>query len=125
TYQIALPPDARGNGMAIRNMTDYLFTAVTAITLFLLTHYAGLSPSAQLWLIAAVALLATLAAWWIFRREVVEPLIEVIFLITYRFRAAGPGLDSCPLRGPVIVVANHSCYMDPMLLAKVLPRTMI
>ena len=29
-----------------------------------------------------------------------------------------------PLRGPVLVVANHSGYLDPMWLAKVLPRSL-
>ena len=124
-YQIALPPDARGNGMAIRNMTDYLFTAITAVTGFLLTRYGIISQTAQLWLIAIVSLTATLISFWEFRREAIEQIIEFIFAIMYRFRAAGPGLDSFPLRGPVIVVANHSSWLDPMWLAKVLPRTMV
>lgn len=124
-YQIALPADARGNGMAIRNMTDYLFTAVTAVSLFLLARYADLSQTAQLWIIAALSLWATVASFWEFRREVCELIIEFTFAIMYRFRSAGPGLDTFPLRGPVLVVANHSAYVDPMWLAKVLPRTMV
>jgi 1-acyl-sn-glycerol-3-phosphate acyltransferase len=124
-YQIALPADARGNGMAIRNMTDYLFTAVTAVSGFLLTRYGVLSQSAQLWIIAALSFSAALISFWEFRRELIEQIIEFIFALMYRFRAAGPGLDSFPLRGPVIVVANHSSWLDPMWLAKVLPRTMV
>lgn len=125
TYQAALPPDARGNGMAIRNMTDYLFTAATAVTLFVLARQGGSSATAQLWLLAGIAAGATFASWWIFCREVVEQLIEGLFAVMYRFRAAGPGLDQFPLRGPVLIVANHSGYGDPMWLAKVLPRTII
>ncbi len=124
-YQLALPPDARRNGMAIRNMTDYLFTAVTAVSGFLLTRYGVLSQTVQLWIIAAVSLGATLISFWEFRREVIEQIIEFIFAIMYRFRSAGPGIDAFPLRGPVIVVANHSSWLDPMWLAKVLPRTMV
>ncbi len=125
TYQAAVPADARGNAMAVRNMTDYVCAAIAGIGLTILTHAADLTPSAQLWLIAAVSLLATLAAWWVFRREVWEQVIEFVFAIMYRFRAAGPGLESFPLQGPVIVVANHSAWMDPLWLAKVLPRSMI
>ncbi|HZZ77002.1 MAG TPA: MFS transporter [Gemmataceae bacterium] len=124
-YQIALPPDARGNGMAIRNMTDYLFTAATAISMFLLTRFAGATQTNQLSIITTVSAIATVAAFWEFRRELVEVIIEFLFAIMYRFRAAGPGLDTFPQRGPVLVVCNHASWLDPMWLAKVLPRTMI
>jgi 1-acyl-sn-glycerol-3-phosphate acyltransferase len=125
TYQAQVPADARGNAMAVRNMTDYVFAAVVGISMTALTHAFKLSTSAQLWIIAGVSALGTIAAWWIFRREITEQIIEFIFAVMYRFRAEGPGLDCFPLKGPVIVVANHSSWLDPMWLAKVLPRTMI
>lgn len=123
TYQAVVPPDARGNAMAVRNLTDYVCATIAGVGLYLLAHFAGFDGPMQLWLIAAIALVATLAATWIFRREIIEQLVEFPFAILYRFRAAGPGLDTFPLRGPVIVVANHSGYADPLWLAKVLPRT--
>lgn len=124
TYQAQVPDDARGNAMAVRNMTDYVCATIAGIGLTGLT-WAGMSPVAELWLVAVISALATLAAWWIFRREIWELIIEFVFAIMYRFRAAGPGLEAFPLKGPVIVVANHSSWMDPMWLAKALPRTMI
>jgi 1-acyl-sn-glycerol-3-phosphate acyltransferase len=51
--------------------------------------------------------------------------MEIVVTVMYRIRAAGPGLDHFPLRGPVIVVANHSSYCDPIWLAKVVPRALI
>jgi 1-acyl-sn-glycerol-3-phosphate acyltransferase len=123
TYQAAVPPDARGNAMAVRNMTDYVCATIAGIGLLFLAHYADFDGPRQLWLIAAISLIATLAAVWIFRREIIEQMTEFLFAIMYRFRAAGPGFDTFPARGPVIVVANHSGYFDPMWLAKVLPRT--
>jgi 1-acyl-sn-glycerol-3-phosphate acyltransferase len=125
TYQAAVPADSRGDAMAMRNMTDYVCATIAGIGLTLLTHLLALTPTMQLWIIASISLLATLAAWWVFRREVWEQVIEFPFLIMYRFRAAGPGLDTFPLKGPVIVIANHSSWMDPMWLAKVLPRSLI
>jgi 1-acyl-sn-glycerol-3-phosphate acyltransferase len=125
TYQLAVPDDARGNAMAVRNMADYICATVIAIGLFLLGRFAGFSGEHQLWLVAAIAGSGALASWWIFRREFCENIIEVLFAIMYRFRAAGPGLDNFPRKGPVILVANHSSWLDPMWLAKVLPRTMI
>jgi 1-acyl-sn-glycerol-3-phosphate acyltransferase len=125
TYQAAVPADARGNGMAVRNLTDYVCATIFGVGLFLLGRYADFSGPMQLWLIAGIASIGAVAAWWIFRREVTEQLIEFGFAIMYRFRVGGPGVEKFPLQGPVIVVANHSAWMDPMWLAKVLPRTMI
>jgi 1-acyl-sn-glycerol-3-phosphate acyltransferase len=125
TYQASVPADARGNAMAIRNMTDYVFAAVVAVGMTFLTHAFDLTPAEQLWIIAGISLLATLAAWWIYRREVVEQFVEFVFLVMYRFRAAGPGLENFPLKGPVVIVANHSSWMDPMWIAKVVPRSLI
>ncbi len=122
TYQASLPPDARGNGMAIRNFADYVCIAFAAVVLFALARL-GLAAPQRLWLIAGVTGLGAVGACVLFRREFLEQLIEFPFAVLYRFRAAGPGLDSFPTRGPVLVVANHSAWMDPLWLAKVLPRT--
>jgi 1-acyl-sn-glycerol-3-phosphate acyltransferase len=125
TYQTDVPPDARGNAMAVRNFADNVLIAFMAFVLFALANWAGWGPAAQLALVAALAAALAVASWWFLRREVVEIFVEGAFAIMYRFRAYGPGVNAFPLRGPVIVVANHACWMDPMLLAKILPRTMI
>jgi 1-acyl-sn-glycerol-3-phosphate acyltransferase len=125
TYQADVPPDARGNAMAVRNFADNVLIAVMAFTLFALANWAGWGPAAQLALVAALAAVLAVASWWFLRREVVEVFVEGAFAIMYRFRAYGPGVNAFPLRGPVLVVANHACWMDPMLLAKLLPRTVI
>ncbi len=123
TYQAVVPADARGNAMSVRNLADYVCATVAGIGLFLLGRYAGFGAKHQLLLIASISLVATIAGWWIFRREIFENIIEVVFLVMYRFRVAGPGLGKIPLKGPVLVIANHSSWMDPIWLAKVLPRT--
>ncbi len=40
----------------------------------------------------------------------------------YRVRLHGPGLDLIPRRGPLLILANHSAYLDPCWLAKMIPR---
>jgi 1-acyl-sn-glycerol-3-phosphate acyltransferase len=125
TYQADLPADARGNGMAIRNFADYLTIAVTSLILFLLAGPLETPPQVLLALLAAVCGLAACYAGYFFRREVLELLMEALFVVMYHFRTAGPGLDVFPRKGPVLVVANHSAWPDPIFLGKVLPRSIV
>ncbi len=37
-------------------------------------------------------------------------------------RSYGPGLEQFPLRGPVLVIANHAAWLDPLWVARALPR---
>jgi 1-acyl-sn-glycerol-3-phosphate acyltransferase len=126
TYQADLPADARGNGMAVRNFADYLAIAVTTLVLAVLAGSAfAVSPTVQMLLLASVAALAALYAAWFFRRAAVELLITVPVGLLYRIRATGPGLEAFPRRGPVLVIANHCAWFDPLWLGKVLPRPLI
>jgi 1-acyl-sn-glycerol-3-phosphate acyltransferase len=57
-------------------------------------------------------------------RPTLELLLEFLFLPMYRIRAHGPGVSQFPLRGPVLIVANHASYADPFWLGKVVPRAL-
>jgi 1-acyl-sn-glycerol-3-phosphate acyltransferase len=48
--------------------------------------------------------------------------LEPILWVMYGVRGAGPGLKAFPETGPCLVLANHACWLDPIFLAKVLPR---
>lgn len=121
--QLYVPPDARGNAMSIRNLVDYLFMAAISLALFALASTGLLGPAGQLWLVAALAALAAAVAWSFYLRESVELLTEWAILYFYRIRAHG-AIDQFPVRGPVLVVANHAAWLDPLWLAKVLPRSL-
>src|SRR5439155_13114898 len=45
-----------------------------------------------------------------------------VFWPFYRIRAHGPGMGRIPLRGPLLVIANHAAYLDPLFVGKVVPR---
>ena len=62
-YQLYVPADARGNGMAIRNLAEYLMMAAMSALLFGLAGAEVLSAAGQFWLVAVVALVAALVAW--------------------------------------------------------------
>ncbi len=125
TYQAAVPADARGNAMAIRYLTDYLGVFIVTGLLFSLATAQVVDVTGQLWLLTAIALVATiLCSRWLFR-ELLELVIEFILWPMYRIRAHGPGVDELPLQGPLIVLGNHSAWFDPMWVAKVIPRRLI
>jgi 1-acyl-sn-glycerol-3-phosphate acyltransferase len=124
-YQAALPADARGNGMAVRNLTDALFVAIAVGLMFPLAQLEILSPTTLFAVLLALTVLAIRASWWALFRELLELAMEIVLLPIYRVRGHGPGLDAFPSHGPALVVANHSAWFDPVWLAKVLPRRLI
>jgi 1-acyl-sn-glycerol-3-phosphate acyltransferase len=73
-------------------------------------------------LLAAFAAVTSAVALGAYRRQCFEQLLEALIWPMYRVRAAGPGLPRVPPMGPLLVVANHTAYLDPFWVMKVLPR---
>lgn len=124
-YRRHLPAELRGYGMAVCLLPAALLFAALSAGLRLLHDSSPLSLAAQLWLLTALAALATIVAWYACHREVMEQALEVLIWPIYQIRGYGPGLVSMPVRGPVILVANHSAWFDPMWVGKVAPRRLI
>ena len=112
----SLPPNQRIVGLAIMVVSQILGALVGAG----LIHLAA-SDSTMHALAFAVALCLTAAAGYTYRREVFETLIEPMLAILYPIRGYGPGLKILPTRGPLLVVANHCAWFDPLWVAKVIP----
>ncbi|MCS6865180.1 MAG: lysophospholipid acyltransferase family protein [Gemmataceae bacterium] len=74
------------------------------------------------WFVLVAAGVVTVAAWVGFFRPVFELVLEPVVWILYRVRWSGPGFVDFPRTGPCLVIANHACWLDPIFLAKVLPR---
>jgi 1-acyl-sn-glycerol-3-phosphate acyltransferase len=122
-YLAAVPADARGNATAVMNTAIYVMTVVLAGLLVGVTH-AGLLDSALAQLVF-LTVLATLGAV-VAGVYLLPPLFELacawMMLPLYRIRAHGPGLEHVPTTGPLLVVSNHSAYVDPFWIGKVMPR---
>src|SRR5439155_25673458 len=78
TYQAALPPDARGNGMAVGNFADYLAVSAVSFSMYGLSHADVLSLRAELWLVATLAVFGALVAWWLLLRQTLELVVEFL-----------------------------------------------
>jgi 1-acyl-sn-glycerol-3-phosphate acyltransferase len=123
TYLAAVPADARGNATAVMNLVIYVLTTIVA-ALMVLFIQSGLlaSTQAQLWFLTLVTVLAAAASWRVLLAQTLELLVEWILAPIHRIHAHGPGAGCIPLRGPVLILANHSAYFDPFWMAKIIPR---
>jgi 1-acyl-sn-glycerol-3-phosphate acyltransferase/MFS family permease len=115
-FQAHVPADARGNAMAVRSLVEYGVITLLALAVM------GLTPAAQFWAVAVLAALGAAACWRLMYAQFLELLFELAMLPLYRIRTHGPGKDRLPLQGPLLVVANHSAWFDPLWIGKVMPR---
>ena len=70
----------------------------------------------------AVAIFIFVWVWLRLFRPVFEMSLEPVVWVLYRIYGRGPGLVDFPRTGGCLVIANHACWLDPLFLAKVLPR---
>lgn len=77
--------------------------------------------AAGYFVLAISAGLLALSAVRLFR-PFFELTLEPVLWISYAVRGRGPGLAVFPRSGPCLVIANHACWLDPIFLAKILPR---
>ena len=121
TLSANIPVDMRGRGTALCHAVKAL--AIALITGLVLAEV--VAPDRSFVVLACLAGMAAVWAWWTFFRESLEFSMEILLSPMYRIRAHGPGIKVFPLAGPLLVVANHSAWFDPIWLAKVLPRRLI
>ena len=61
-------------------------------------------------------------SWMRLFRPAFELSLEPIVWLIYNVTGRGSGLKHFPRTGACIVLANHACWLDPLFLAKVIPR---
>jgi 1-acyl-sn-glycerol-3-phosphate acyltransferase/MFS family permease len=124
-YLAAVPADARGNATSVMNAAIYTFTSLLALFMYALAQGLSLTPPWQLGVLAGLALAGAVLAVWFLIREMLENILECLMWPVYPIRAYGPGVDRMPQRGPLLVVANHSAYVDVFWVCKVVPRPVV
>ena len=70
------------------------------------------------WLMVGLSIAAQV--YWL--REWLELTAALPAFFLYRIQHAGPGRAWIPWRGPLVVIANHAAWFDPLWLGKVMPR---
>jgi len=108
---VSVPPSQRMAALGLLVFVQ-LFALLLAIILL------NFSPPI-VWLLASISV--TVLGIRLIFRELFEQLVEILIWPLYRIKAFGPGATMMPSRGPMIVLANHSAWFDPLWLAKVLP----
>jgi 1-acyl-sn-glycerol-3-phosphate acyltransferase len=122
-YIAAVPADARGNAMSVMNFAIYFCTTVLSLLMAGLARTPSLKlPADQLGFLAWPAGIGALLAWLLLFPAALEQVVEILIAPIYRFHVHGPGKSKIPREGPLLIVANHSAYMDPFWVAKVVQR---
>jgi 1-acyl-sn-glycerol-3-phosphate acyltransferase len=72
------------------------------------------------WVVAVSAVALGLSAFYILLPKFVQNLIRLVLSLHYSFRVRG--LENVPRSGPVLIVPNHTSWIDGLILAAVTPR---
>jgi 1-acyl-sn-glycerol-3-phosphate acyltransferase len=121
-YLLRLPAVDRAAGASLFNATACVAAALVVAIQVYLSNLPTLKEHTQIGIVAGLALAAILISAWTLLREFLELLVEFILWPCYDIRSDGPGRFSTPPVGPILVIANHTAWLDPLWLAKVIPR---
>lgn len=110
-----------------RRESKWCLLAYVALPLFAALFLGSVSrldawPRGRWWFLMAVISCGAAIAWWVWLRDAYELTLEILSLPMYRVRGHGPGLKQIPPEGPLLIIANHAAWFDPIWVAKVLPR---
>lgn len=111
----------------LRHLTYSTLVGVGLAVAILWTYSAFALTDAEVqaayrWVLLGFAIGAALLAWVTLLRNAIEFVVEFPVSLAYKLTTAGPGAAAFPQTGPVIVIANHAAWFDPLFLVKWIPR---
>lgn len=80
----------------------------------------GMHHVSNIYIMIVFGLLLIAYSWLRLFRFTFELFIE--FLTRIGYKIVSHGENNIPLSGPVLIVANHACWWDPLFLAAIVPR---
>lgn len=113
----------------VRVSSTLYWVQAIGVAVLIVAHLVGIRVPASDTLLLFVRcylllLAAVLCAWCWLRlfRPFFELCCEPFFRPLYKIRARGPGVKAVPPLGPVLVIANHAAWFDPVFLGEFIPR---
>ncbi len=103
----------------MQNIVMLLFLGIT-MGVALLDLGVRINPAALFWMVAMVALLATMVAVVRIPQPLIRLLVRLLFNRRYRIEAIG--LDNLPAHGGALLLGNHISWLDWAMLQIVSPR---
>ena len=112
--QMRLPAERRGEGLALNSFVSWIGVLLAGLGM-LGGSALHLTARDGFFVISAVAVVLFLGALWILRDFFVRLLVNGIVRTLYQVHTIG--LENLPVDGPAVLLANHSSYMDALLLS--------
>ncbi len=113
-------PDSSGRILAVSNMMQMLFLGVFLGLQAFLLHYTSIEKS-DFFIILAVLLLIS-SGWALSKtpQALIRACLRTFF--AFRYKLKNTGIDNIPSEGPVLLLGNHSSFIDWAVLQMVSPR---
>jgi 1-acyl-sn-glycerol-3-phosphate acyltransferase len=124
-FQAYLNKEQQYDGLAFQGMANALALIAGPAAIFLHAVAAPSSSTGPVPLLLAVALIMVVWIWTVYYREFMEQMMEILVFPLHRLHRHGPGLWATPWRGPLIIVANHAAWFDPIFVARTVPCRII
>lgn len=123
-YGSALPPGLGTQGVVLLSAVCIPLTLLVLVLDIQTTFNLPWPTTAggRLGVLCLLTALGAVTVWYWFLAPAFEQVVEWGMLPMYRLRTHGPGKDRIPRRGPLLIVANHSSYLDPFWIFKIVPR---
>jgi acyl-[acyl-carrier-protein]-phospholipid O-acyltransferase/long-chain-fatty-acid--[acyl-carrier-protein] ligase len=113
------PEDKRGRVVSGNNIMNALFMvagALVAITVAAIWK----APSALLWVLGIGNFAVSVYMIWLVPESVLHTAVRVLLRVVFRVRVRG--LENFPLEGRRLIIANHTSWLDALLLSAFLPE---
>lgn len=112
--QLRLPPERRGEGLALNSFLSWVGVLGAGLLMLLLSRELGLKADEQMVVLGFAALALFAGALVAVRDFFVRMVATALVRTLYRVRTIG--IENLPVDGPALVLANHSSYFDALLL---------
>lgn len=115
-------PASSGRIVAVSNMVTMLFLVFVVASEVLLLKYTSIDKETFLFFFSLFLLAAFVWAFIRFPQSLIRTLFRAYYVFRYDLKIIGN--ENIPLEGPVLLLGNHTSYIDWVLLQMASPRSL-